>query len=240
MAISPPPMVAATCPRCETVNVTFDILAASAYPGDAWNHYAFCWCRKCHRPSVFDMSSNNTGNSPSRPELAGHLINAYFKVSLSALVFAPTVKCPEYVPDEIASIFEEAATCLSFACYDAGGAMFRKVLDASTRLWIGVEPQSVPKGDPDYISFKEAKDLRLRLDWLFERAKLPAELKELASCVHQDGNDAAHAAETIGREAALDLQDFTISILESLYTTPGRIAANVARRDSRRGTGQLA
>jgi hypothetical protein len=230
-------MIAATCPRCETVNVTFDILAAAAHPDNGFKYYAFCWCRKCHKPTVFDMSSNNTGNIPTRADFAGHLITEIFKVTPSMLVFSNAVKCPDHVPDEISAIFKEAETCLAVSCYDAAGAMFRKVLDASTRLRIGVEPQSVPKGDPNYISFKEAKDLRLRLDWLFERNKLPAELKELVSCVHQDGNDAAHSAETIGQEAALDLQDFTVSILETLYTTPGRIAANIERRDTRRGGG---
>lgn len=161
-------------------------------------------------------------------------LNDDFDIILSQPVFSGIAVCPEYVPENIKRIFLEAGKCFSVGAFDASGAMSRKVLDASTRTLVKVEPQSVDRDHADYISWKQFKDLRLRLDWLFDRGKLPNSLEELASCVHQDGNDAAHSLETIGRESALDLQEFTISILETLYTVPGRVAANIQRREQRR------
>jgi hypothetical protein len=113
--------------------------------------------------------------------------------------------------------------------------MFRKVLDASTRTMIVGEPQSLDKSDPDYISWKTYKDLGLRLEWLFDRKRLPESLKPLATCVHQDGNDAAHAIIGIGELEAADLADFTVDFLDTVYTRPGRLAESERRRAERRG-----
>ncbi|WP_156359841.1 DUF4145 domain-containing protein [Sphingomonas sp. Leaf10] len=227
----------ADCPRCNTVKATFDASSAVEIPGRPDSFSTFGACRNCRRASIFNLFNKYNSKSPMDKAFTNNSLNDGFGISLSKPVFSGVAACPEYVPEDIERVFREAGTCFSVGAFDASGAMSRKVLDASTRTLVNVEPQSVDKDHADYISWKQFKDLRLRLDWLFERNKLPNSLKELASCVHQDGNDAAHSLETIGRESALDLQDFTISILETLYTVPGRVAANIQRREQRRATG---
>lgn len=231
-------LLTADCPRCGVKMLTFDVLSASSIPDDEYLRpfEAFCRCRRCGRPTVFSMEGKYTDTSPTGESLRGMPINwAFNNIRVAPAVFPDAAECPEHVPDALKAIFDEAARCLATDCFDASGTMFRKVLDQSTRSLVTVEPQSVEKSHANYISWKEAKDLRLRLNWLFSRNLLPTGLVDLVSCVHQDGNDAAHSTETIGREGAIDLQDFTTSILETLYTAPGKIAANVARREKRRG-----
>lgn len=231
------PTIVETCPRCGTHETTLDVRSAASDPeGGPRSWVAFVVCRRCRKPSLFDMRASLLEASPAASDWAGNDINHIYQTSPTKPVIRAAAQCPEYVPVEIAEIFDEAAHAVAFSAFNAAGAMFRKAIDVATRGRIGIEPQSVDRQDPNYISWKVAKDLRLRLDWLFERDKLPEDLKELVSCVHQDGNDAAHSDETIGQEGALDLQDFTMEILETIYTRPGQIAANISRRDARRAS----
>jgi hypothetical protein len=52
---------------------------------------------------------------------------------------------------------------------------------------------------------------------------LPEALRDLSSCVKEDGNDGAHAG-TLTKEDAEDLLDFTTALLERLYTEPKQLA----------------
>jgi hypothetical protein len=111
--------------------------------------------------------------------------------------------------------------------------MFRKVLDAATRTGT---PKPDSQDEPRPSSWKVYKDLRLRLNWLFEHALLDPTLEDLSSCIHEDGNDAAHDLAGISEPEARDVGDFCERVLEVLYTFPGRIAENRRRRDERRGS----
>jgi Domain of unknown function (DUF4145) len=62
---------------------------------------------------------------------------------------------------------------------------------------------------------------------------LPPELRDLAACVREDGNDGAHQG-TLTKADAEDLLDFTTELLERIYTEPRRLKIAQARRDARR------
>ena len=68
---------------------------------------------------------------------------------------------------------------------------------------------------------------------MFDHKILPVELRELAMCIREDGNDGAHAG-TITKADADDLVDFTIALLERLVTEPKRLELAKERRDARR------
>ena len=55
----------------------------------------------------------------------------------------------------------------------------------------------------------------------------------MSSCVKDDGNDGAHAG-TLKKADAEDILDFTVALLERMYTEPERLRLAKARRDSRR------
>ena len=71
--------------------------------------------------------------------------------------------------------------------------------------------------------------------WLFGSGRLPQALQDLSHAVKEDGNDGAHAGILTAQDAE-DLLDFTVALLERLYTEPKRLELAVARRAARRGT----
>lgn len=102
-----------------------------------------------------------------------------------------SVEPPEFLPEEIESAFREGATCLAVGCYNAAGTMFRLCIDRATRSML-------PSEDMPGLNSKVRRDLGLRLPWLFENGLLPGGLKELSSCIKEDGNDGAHAGNLSG------------------------------------------
>lgn len=51
----------------------------------------------------------------------------------------------------------------------------------------------------------------------------------------EDGNDGAHAG-TLSREETEDLLDFSVTLLERMYTEPARLRLAKERREERRAT----
>jgi len=229
------PTLAADCPRCMVQRTTFDCYA-DIYVGVSYSwqthHEVFSVCRHCHRSSIFKldlMSSDISANFHKN----GTLLTLK-EISLNrvfAIVGNVTQKdrqCvppPEHLPAEVAAVFQEASTCLAVGCINAAATMFRLSLDLATLPLIdlkGIKPNE-----------KERRDLGLRLRWLFENALLPSTLKELASCVREDGNDAAHRG-TLSQEDAQDLEDFSRALLERLFTEPKKLELREQSRVARR------
>lgn len=219
------------CPRCGQPRTTFDLLAEKQITFGTYAEFeVFACCRMCFRSSVAHLSQDSvSAENPLKNK--GHFINYDFK--LLKWVFTPpgVRKIPEHAPAEVSRIFNEAALCLAVQAWDAAGTMFRKVLDASTR---SITPSPDAETTPRTPNWKTYKDLRLRLTWLFENNLLHPALKASSSCIHEDGNDAAHALEGIGKAEAEDLADFAEDVLQTIYTVPGQIAANEERRKQRR------
>jgi hypothetical protein len=226
------PMYSGNCPRCGQSRTTFDVLAEKQVDFSTWAKYeAFLVWRNCFRSSIA-LLQQDSGNIQNPMSYAGNFLNGLFKLEKWVFQVPNRRQLPAHVPDKIARIFNEAATCAAVQAWDAAGSMFRKVLDASTRS-ITTKPDSGQQPAPS--SWKTYKDLRLRLDWLFEHHLLSPALKDLSSCIHEDGNDAAHDLVGIGEAEAQDLGDFCERVLETLYTVPGQIEENRRRRDERRG-----
>jgi hypothetical protein len=55
----------------------------------------------------------------------------------------------------------------------------------------------------------------------------------LSDCIREDGNDAAHRG-ALGKPDAEDIQDFTVALLERMYTEPERLKLAEKRRQERR------
>lgn len=228
----------ANCPRCDKKHITFDVkgfvvLNEKEY---GWRHFAeaFCLCRHCGRTTTFRVAQLK----PEHAVIFAHgqwqndhkSLNSFVDVERFISLRDRSVHSPpEHVPPEIASAFEQGATCISVECWDAAGAMFRKGLDLATAPLL-------PSDEADGPNSKTRRDLGLRLPWLFNNGKLSADLKGLANCIREDGNDAAHS-QTLSEEDALDLLEFTRALLERLYTEPGKLRAAETRREERRAAG---
>ncbi len=224
----------ADCPRCSTVRVTFDVKAV-VYLGQeyGWMRWfeAFAVCRNCRHGTIFVIHDDVNADSAARDKDPMDIkvsLNNFLEIDrFISLKDAEGEKPPEHLPPDIEAVFKEAATCVVVQCWNAAGAMFRACIDLATRPML-------PEGEVEGLSNKTRRDLGLRLPWLFEHGYLAKGLQPLSACIHQDGNDAAHAV-NLKREDAEDLLDFTKALLERIYTEPERIKIAEARREARRG-----
>lgn len=229
------PELVADCPRCRSRRMTFDLMAAKIIGVEhGWQNWyeSFGVCRHCGRTTIYVLSESVNADY-KRVHQVGLLnlsgsVNNYVNVECYvSLKDEATALPPDHVPKEIADVFREAATCLAVDCYNAAGTMFRLCIDLSTRSLL-------PTEDVEGLNAKTRRDLGLRLPWLFAQGRLPTELRDLSTCIREDGNDAAHAG-ALNRFDANDLLDFTTALLERLYTEPARLRLAQQRRDSRRG-----
>jgi hypothetical protein len=223
----------ADCPRCGANSHTFDVKGATYSKTESnWEHWfeAYAVCRSCLSGTIFVVSLKEPSDpvfeaAESLLDLTSlnHMFDVRGSISIKDRVrFSP----PEHVPLEIQAAFREGATCLSVECWNAAATMFRVCLDNATR-------DLLPAEDPPGMNRKARYDLGLRLPWLFDNGMLPADLRGLASCVHQDGNDGAHRG-NLTKQDAEDLLDFTIALLTRLYTEPTRVKLMEERRAARR------
>ena len=91
----------------------------------------------------------------------------------------------------------------------------------------------LPEQETEGLNKATRRILGLRFLWLFENGMLPEDLRELSTCIREDGNDGAHAG-TLKKEDAEDLLDFTRALLERLFTEPEKLRLAQARREARR------
>ena len=223
----------ANCPRCGAKEMTFDLMGQlSLVVKYQWQHWfeAFCICRSCDRSTTFVLSQKE---SADEEEIKNGLVklkravNQLMRIEgYVSLKDTALRKSPDYTPENIDAVFREGAACLSIGCFNAAGTMFRLCIDLATRAML-------PEGEAEGLSSKVRRDLGLRLPWLFDNGILPEVLRELSSCVKDDGNDGAHEG-TLRNEDAEDLLDFTYTLLERIYTEPKRIQLAKERRSARR------
>ena len=232
------PELVADCPRCGSRRIPFDVRAAkiigSHYGWQNW-YETFCICRRCEHATIFVLSEsvNSDYEHVHKVEILkieGALNNYLDVKDYISLKDQATVAPPEYIPKVIEEVFKEGATRLAVGCYNAAGTMFRLCVDLATRSML---PQ---EGAAD-LNAQVRRDLGLRSPWLLANKFLPESLKELSSCIKEDGNDGAHAG-TLKRPDAEDLLDFTAVLLERIYTEPERLRLAQERRESRRSQGK--
>jgi len=226
----------ADCPRCGSKKITFDVtqehFIRKCYTWQYW-YEAFCICRHCNRSTAFVLSQNvdsdhDAVHKNGLLKLTG-AINRYMNIEgFISLKDAAAIEPPEHLPEEIAAAFTEGAKCLAISCHNAAATMFRLCVDIATR-------QMIPEADEPGLNAKVRRNLGFRLPWLFDTGRLPEALRDLSSCVKEDGNDGAHEG-TLLKGDADDLLDFTTALLERIYTEPERLRLAKERRDARRNT----
>lgn len=226
----------ADCPRCGASRITFDLTSQTGVVEVRydWQHWyeAFCICRHCGHGTIFFLSEAgiNEGKVVRNIGLAKieGAVNRFVRMEgFVSRKDEAGIPPPEHVSPEIAAVFSEGATCLAVGCFNAAGTMFRLCVDLATRPLL-------PAGDDDGPNARVRRDLGLRLPWLFDHGLLPEALRELSTCIREDGNDGAHQG-TLRKEDAADLLDFTTALLVRLYTEQERLRLARERREKRRG-----
>lgn len=231
-----PSILVADCPRCNTRAVTFDVHADQLVEEEhGWVrvYESFAVCRICARSVIFvlrqrEYYERGDPNFRRVPSQVAPSANDMFAVQgYISLKDAAAVLPPDHCPKDVAAAFREGAKCLVIGAHNAAGSMFRLAIDLATKSML---PDPALPGGPN----RQQRDkLAYRLDYLFDMGKIPVELRELAHSIREDGNDGAHDG-TLEDGAAEDLQDFSVALLEQIYTQPERVKAAKRRRDERR------
>jgi len=226
------PELVANCPRCKAKEMTFDLLCYIPTVVEYnWKHHAevFCVCRACRRSTVFVLSQRDIKHEKHFEDLVkfpgavNRIAEVDGYISLKDMGAQPP---PEHLPQTVDAAFREGAACLSIACHNAAGTMFRLCIDLATRSML-------PEKETDGLNARTRRDLGLRLPWLFDNGLLPEILRELSSCIKDDGNDGAHQG-TLTADDARDIFDFTYVLLDRIYTEPRRLELARERREARR------
>lgn len=233
------------CPNCSAKKSTFDVNGSepkgvTVYTYNDW--YLFSTCRSCNvsicinarvtYSTSLSLESKYGNNANLRIQALreflskGCSIESGFVDFKYSPILPSTELPPEYLPDEVESLFKEAAKCYAISCYNASGAMFRLCLDITTKNIISQYASLNP-------TTNDKKTIHSRLNWIFNNNILPKQLEELSRCIKDDGNDAAHDG-SLSKDDAADLLDFTYILLERIYTEPARIQNAHQRRVERR------
>jgi len=213
-----------------TFNIEGDHWLGSRYN---WKNFFECFsvCRGCGKSTIFILAQNESSSAGffanNGVSSIDGCVNEIFTVTdFVSLKDMAGLAPPEHIPEKIKSIFVEGSLCLSIGCPNAASTMFRLCLDMATS-----DPLATGTSDAPPSRVKNV--LGLRLGWLFENKILPDSLKDLSSCIKDDGNDGAHEG-TLNKEDAEDIQEFTFVLLERLYTEPEKINRANQRRKLRR------
>lgn len=225
--VMPKPFLIQDCPRCHSKRITFDAMERQ-YVGSGGSDWQMIFevpavCRYCERVVVWRimLADYQAATATNRNEFwtqATNLASVFTIKGYASLKDSTGTPPPEYVPTEIANVFNEASLSHAVDCPNASAAMSRLCLDMVTKnLLPDAEDTSVAQPNSN-----QRKRLFDRLDWLFEQRRLPDDLKDLADTIRQHGNDGAHdgTCTTIDAE---DLLDFTSNVLERVYTQPERV-----------------
>jgi Domain of unknown function (DUF4145) len=231
------------CPRCGSTKITFDCRSANLAErlrryDWAYGYEVFSVCRHCHLSTVFEIrlsvyDARQTFSEAHKLFELKTSLNDFFEITgFVSLKDNYGIEAPEHLPPDISGAFREGASCFSIGCYNAAATMLRLCLDLATRPLLPPHVENVGDkvGAPNS---RQRRDLGLRLQWLFERNKLPSDLAELAKCIREDANDGAHVG-NLGKADAEDLLDFTLVLLERLFTEPKRLELALNRRNMRR------
>ncbi|UML94856.1 DUF4145 domain-containing protein [Shewanella xiamenensis] len=220
------------CPRCKAKQTTFDVCTVEFTDESAGIKNVFYYevpmqCRNCRRLSIVRAYTYDEGvvrNLELRIAQA-NLLKDILKVSnfitLADIQVSPP---PEHLPQNVHNAFIEGAKCYAAGCYNAAGAMFRLSLDLASKSQLPNEDTLTTHRQKTYLAD--------RLEWLFDNKHWPASLKDMVTCIRQDGNDGAHDGE-LGEDEAYDIMDFSFMVLEKIYTEPERIRISQERRASR-------
>ena len=224
----------ANCPRCGAEHMTFDLtkehFTRTRYNWQYWFE-AFCICRHCNKSTVFVLAQKTDPdkNIVQDNGLVGlkDSVNNYMRIEGHiSLKDSAKNQPPDHLPKNIEAAFREGSTCMSTDCVNAASTMFRLCIDLATRSML-------PEDEAEGLNSRVRRNLGLRLPWLFDNGILPEALRDLSTCIKDDGNDGAHEG-TLSEEDAEDLLDFTSALLERIYTEPERLRLAKERREKRR------
>ncbi|CAI3953176.1 DUF4145 domain-containing protein [Commensalibacter papalotli (ex Botero et al. 2024)] len=209
----------------------------------------FSKCRECKLPTIFSIYRNITNaviheNIAERwldkddiakettkwtvyinQEEDGNLLDNF---QIEKIIRPPvniSYQCPEHVPEDIKGKFDEAAQCHANDCIVASSMMLRLCLETVIKDLLKTNNEQ-----------KQKVYLSDGIKNLSEKNLISKRIQYFANEIRFDGNYAAHEGK-MDQENLQDLFDFTIALLEDVYTQPKKIELSQERRAQRKNQG---
>src|SRR5438552_14527178 len=141
----------ANCARCGSQKTTCDTQAQKWVSRNYdWQdcYEVFSICRHCGRSTVFVLGISEPAYAIAVKEGAlierGRSANDFATVEgYVSVKDTVSTSPPEHLPANIASAFNEGATCLAVNCYKAAAAMLRLCIDLATRPLLPEEDETL-------------------------------------------------------------------------------------------------
>lgn len=219
--MSKPTTLVATCPHCR-VRHGFGFVNAYTYVTARSGNLVFdamlFQCNGCAMPTVLTVARPDgfaVSWSQGRSFTSNYNENPYRVISISPEEPKPG-EAPEFTPDNIAKIFDQACRALSTNDFDAAGMVFRKAIDVATK-------KLLRDAVPTDLDARLRDSFRDRIKWLKSKGVLTDQIADWATIVRLEGNDAAHEEEPYNKEDAEQLHRFTEVFLHYVFTMPGLV-----------------
>ena len=201
------------CPHCGTTGAGFTGVHSRQREDETrrpvWD--VFAYCRVCQAGIVLVVRSAQ-GYNP----LASEWRSRRTTFSIERVHPAPATEvAPKYTPDPIAKDFKEGLRCLRRGDFNAAGMVFRKALQRATTALAKAHSM-----DP----FESKTTLHRRINALAKDGHLTDSMRDLATAIRLDGNEAAHEEDQdFDKDAATQIQEFTELFLIYAFNLPERV-----------------
>jgi hypothetical protein len=126
-----------------------------------------------------------------------------------------TSRCPDHVPSNVETFYNQGLENLATGRWDAAGAMFRKSLDVATKALA-----------PEH----RGETLFKRINKMVDAGQLTAPMGDWSHEIRLDGNDAVHDDEPETEADARASQKFAEAFLTYSYTLPKMVELNRKKR----------
>lgn len=207
-------IVTRDCPHCGTKSVAFNTRFEFRATYVESEKLIVATCASCRNGVIFRLHlTRHTADVVLINLIGGHresginILDQWPKSEAASI--------PDNVPENIASILQQAHICFANEAFDAAGVMYRKALEVATK-------EKAPE--------KAKLTLDKRIEYLAQEGSLPAEVKDWAHEIRLEGNFAAHAADPLSREQAKTLEQFCEAFMLYVYSMPALVAESRARR----------
>lgn len=193
------------CPHCHTKNSSFQTYGEIKKTNTKLITTSL-YCEGCFGGYIAVIESHI---SPSAHGHKGNIEDAggHYRI-VKEYPRAKVTNIPAHVPPNIESFYLQAANALKANSYDAASMMARKVLEVS-----------IKKLAPD-----TSGSLYHRIEKIHESGLITDDIKDWAHIIREDGNEAAHEEEPMGKQSAEELLAFAEMFLMYTFTMLGMVA----------------
>lgn len=204
------------CPHCDADRIAFEVAGRSKSRDPL--AIAYLQCPSCTLPAVALLAAHTNHDSKVGAFMSGrgHDVERDLGFDTVRIIPAPEApKAPDHVPAAVARVFVQARDSQRRQQFDTAAMAYRKALDVALKLY-----------EPEIGGM-----MNQRINALADKHALTPALKDWAHHVRLIGNEGAHEPEEPTKQDVDDLEAFTESVLEYLFTLPERIRIRRARTE---------